>query len=88
MNKQEIIKEFKKIVSNTRNTKGDYVIALCQISKLIYKLDEPKQDLKWQKLKKIITGLYAKAETGCVESCVTRYILNKMQELEREDVKD
>ena len=36
----------------------------------------------WFKLKEFITGLYAKAEYGGIEHCVTNYILEKMAKLE------
>lgn len=73
INKRNMLKQGIKHVVKKRFSIKEYV------------LNDPKQDLKWQKLKKIITGLYAKAEFGNVESCVTRYIVNKMQELEGED---
>ena len=39
----------------------------------------------WQKLKKFITSMYARAYYGGMEYCVTSYILDKMQELEQGD---
>ena len=49
---------------------------------------QPKEDTKWQKLKKIIKNLYVKTEPSRIEHCVTTYIYKKMQELEGEDVED
>lgn len=46
-------------------------------------IDDLKTMLKnWDKLKEFITGLYAKAEYGGIEHCVTNYILDKMAKLE------
>lgn len=46
-------------------------------------IDDLKTMLEnWDKLKEFITGLYAKAEYGGVEHCVTNYILEKMAKLE------
>lgn len=49
---------------------------------------QPKEDIKWQKLKEIIKNLYVKAEPGGLEHCVTAYIYKKMHKLEAEDVED
>ena len=39
---------------------------------------------RWEKLKEFIRGMYAKAEIGGIEECVTNYILKQIKELEQE----
>lgn len=50
MNKEELIKEYQKIVLETNGGNDDYVVALCKISNAINELDDQSQKIKWQKL--------------------------------------
>lgn len=77
MNKQELQKKYEEIILNTNGTMEDYSLAICLIGNAIDKLDEPKQDTKWQKLKEWASYL-----------CYFE-LVDKMQELEKgeQDVK-
>lgn len=86
MNKQELKERYEEIISNTNN----YAIALLKIGVEIDLLDEPKQDTKWQKLKKwVAENKYKQLDDRYIERLVdvvdVDCLLLKMQELEEED---
>lgn len=102
MNKHELQKKYQEIILNTNGSSDDYALALCQIANAINELDEPKQETKWQKLKEwleekkswnerqlkeapINTEFYIRVS---VQGITINKILDKMRELEAEDVED
>lgn len=87
MNKQELQKKYQEIVLKTNGGNDDYVVALCQIGSLIGQLDEPKQDIKWQKLKEWLNRVFQiyLNESNHKMMSIFGSILDKMQELEGED---
>ena len=95
MKREEMIKRYEDIVLNIHGKAGDeeradYILALCRITQLICQLYQPEQDTKWQKLKEFVNNRpycagYDIQEHG---SRVLTDIIDKMQELEAEDVKD
>ena len=90
MNKQELQKKYQEIVLKTNGGNDDYVVALCQIANAINELDEPKQDTKWQKLKEWLKVEHDYYLDENYQDCAfsVREVLDKMQELEAEDVED
>ena len=77
MNKQELQKKYQEIVLKTNGGNDYYVVALCQIANAINELDEPKQDIKWQKLKEWLNSDISNGDYYWK-------VMSKMQELDEE----
>ena len=95
MKREEMIKRYEDIVLNIHGKAGDeeradYILALCRITQLICQLYQPEQDTKWQKLKEFVVNriYYAGYDIQEHGSRVLTDIIDKMQELEAEDVED